>query len=90
MDMILSIPKINQHFFPVDATVLFANVTSKNLSFFTSCNFSRVNIINFPSCHIPQVNHCQDIISCLIMKINVQKQKQGLVLFHLLETMITL
>ena len=85
------------HMYPKNLTVVFlprslfscqcyffpANVTAKTLSFFTSCNFSQVDIINFPSCHPLQVNHCQNIIICSIMKIHVQKQKQSLILFHM-------
>ena len=28
---------------------------------FTNCDFSRVDIIKYLLCHLPQVNHCQNI-----------------------------
>ena len=80
---------------PVNVTFLFDSVTSflptlmlKLFHFLQVVKFSQFDIINFPPCHLPQVNRCQNIILCLIMKRQVYKQKTSLILFHLFGTMI--
>ena len=71
----LTISPLSKFRFICQCYFFLANITYKALSFFTSLNFSQVDIINFPSCHLPQVNCCQNIILCSITKIGVQKQK---------------
>ena len=73
-------PKYLTVFFPVNVAVLFTSVTYfllmlllKLFHFLPVVNSSQFDMINFPSCHIPQVNRCQNIIICLITKIHVQK-----------------
>ena len=51
--------------------------------------FLKLTSLNFPSCLLLQVNHCQILIYCLIMKRNVHKQKQILILSHIVDMMIT-
>ena len=62
-------------FSPVNVNVLFTSVPSflpmlllKVFHFLLVVKFPQVDIISFPSCHLPQVNHCQNIILCLIKK----------------------
>ena len=70
------------YFFP-------ANFTAKTLSFLQVVILIKLTSIKFPSCHLLQVNNCQNFIFCLITKIHAQKQKQSLILFHLFGMMIT-
>ena len=65
------------------------NVTDKILLSFNNCIFLKFPSLNFPSCILQQVNHCQIFIRCLIMKIHVQEHKQSLILFHPYGMMIT-
>ena len=74
--------------FFASATYFLPMLLLKLFRFLLVVIFSQVDIINFLSCHFLRVNRCQNIILCLIMKRHVQKQKQRLILFHLLEMMI--
>ena len=67
-----------------------ANLTAIIISVFIYYNLLKLPSLNFSSCLLPQVNHYQNFICCLIMKIHVQKQKQSLILFHISGMMITL
>ena len=93
--IIISVTKKSNHFpcqcyhFICQCYLFLTNVTAKTISCFTSCSFSQVDIINFPLFHIPQVNRCQNIIICLIIKRHIKKQKQNLILFNIFGMIIT-
>ena len=94
MDIILSIKKLSNRF-SVNVIVLFdddnhlfANVTSKTLSFLQVENFLKLVSLEFPSFCLPQFNIFQKFIRFSIRKRQGQKQKLSLISFHLFGMMI--
>ena len=83
MDIIISVPKnlavvfLPRLSFYCQYYLFPANVIAKTFHYLQAVIFLKLTSLNFPLCHLLQVNHCQNFICCLIMKVNVQKHKKA-------------
>ena len=87
---------ILNRFFPVNVTILFADVSSflpmlllKPFKFYKLIFFLELRSVNLLSCRLQQANIPQHFICYSIRERKLQKQKLSLISFHLYGMMIT-